>query len=628
MAATATGQKEDDGLIVQQHRVDDENASYSSKQNASSQVHSKLGIPQRKRWIHTSDTAIILCAWACFAAAIITVQATAGYRSIPWNLGVTRQFQIIGVLLSLMYQCFRVVAPKLFLLLEACLGSYLQNYEAILRNSFLKPKTHPVWRAILLFLILIPLGLSVAYKSFDHGVGCSDRLSAGNFYGMTPPAGIDNTEIGHIGLSIMANSTLPFASATFNDPNFPLFPKAYGFNILLLSNTSSARLDCPVPEYLQELQGQMTIGETYTLTADVHGVVTTYNDSIETHRDDDNFWNYYLSMTGDNRDRYISASDPSMKDAFLLSELDSRDMFNSYSLYLLMNDLRVLNTSWAFATFLNVSAGRGPSDAKATAFRSSAMLFQTRRESCRGTWTITYNSIQLTNGSCDGSPLPDQSQLMFTNTTLALPTWYMPMLCEYLQAFADTRSASQWKMPSFTTVIAGMYWSRVSKLIGPQNEDHGQSPQEVYYYVRDRLVSERPVMNTSFWLFFVLAVFPVLTTLAFLGCLVLYRVPLDGGAFGTVALLAGVRPDTLALLDGASLSGNLKRPLGVRFNVHEPMLFEGQSRKGEPQVEYILTNNAHDGGGVNPLGRQKVADGLKYRPVESGSTDVPPVDAM
>lgn len=514
---------------------------------------------------------------------------------------------------------------KFFLLLEArFFGSYLQNYEAILRNSFTQSKTHPTWRIILMTLIVIPFGLSVAYKTFDHGVGSSERPSDGNFYGMTPLAGIDDTNIGNIGLSIMANSTSPFAEATFNDPEFPSFPKAYGFNILLLSNTSSARLDCPMSSYLQELQGEMAVNEAYTLTADVHGVVTTYNDSIEAHRGNDSFWNYYLNMTYGDK---LPPANESINET-LVARVISRNMFNYYTLSLLMNDLLVLNSSWIFATFLSTSADLDPTDVKAAVFRSSAMLFQTRRESCRGTWRITYNSVQLVNGMCDGPRLPDQSQLMFTNSTLALRTWYLPTLCEYLQSFADTRNASHWKVPSFVTVIAGMYWSRVSKMIGPQTDVHHreQYSPEVYYHVQDRLVSERPVMNTSFWLFLILAVFPVLTTLAFLGCLFLYNVPLDGGSFGTVALLAGVRPDSLALLDGASLSGKLKRRIRVKIDVHKPFPFE-EGLNGEPQVEYILADGVHDGGGASTLRRRNVADGLKYSPVASELTDFPAEDA-
>ena len=605
MAGTVIELASKPNLTAHQHQMHDESMSHGNVEYSEAEVPLNLGRRQRQVCFNKKDIAVILGSWVCYAVTFITINGVRGYRSIPWTLGVTRQFQIIGFLLSLMYHFFQRIAPKLYLLLEASMGSYLQNYEAILRNSSVRPNTSLVWRAILMIFIIIPSGLSVIYKNFDHGVGFSEINSGGNKYGWTPPAGVENFEMGEIGLSVMANSTQPFASATFNDPALPVFPAAYGFNTLLLSDTSSARLDGPVPAYLRELQGPMKVDEAYTLAADVHGVVTSYNDSIEILRNDDNFWNYYLGMTGNNEDRYISASNQSAKDSFLAGEVASTDMYHGWTLSLLMNDLQVLNDSWAFAAFVNESLySTEASDGHvAAAFRSSAMLFQTRRESCRGTWRITYNSIQLMNGSCDGPRLPESSQKVFTKNSLALRTFYTPMLCEYLQDFSSSRNASVWKIPTFATVMAGMYWSRVTRM-------RGHTPEEVPYHVQDRLVSERVVMNTSPWLLFVFAIFPALTTLAFLSCLALYRVPLDSEGFGTVALLAGVRPDTLAVLGGASTSGKLKRPVRVRFAQRNKGLY-----KDEQHIEYVLVDGARHDERSSPVLRQKIIDGSKYRPL-------------
>ena len=51
--------------------------------------------------------------------------------------------------------------------------------------------------------------------------------------------------VGHIGVSLMINSTLPFVEASANDsipPDLPSLPQAYGFNMLLLSENSTAFL--------------------------------------------------------------------------------------------------------------------------------------------------------------------------------------------------------------------------------------------------------------------------------------------------------------------------------------------------------------------------------------------------
>ena len=74
--------------------------------------------------------------------------------------------------------------------------------------------------------------------------------------------------------------------ASADSLNLPPFPQTYGFNNLVISNTSSAFLDAPLPnEFLalqQSLQDDMT---------------STYH-SIETSRVDDAFWDSYLNQLG------------------------------------------------------------------------------------------------------------------------------------------------------------------------------------------------------------------------------------------------------------------------------------------------------------------------------------------
>lgn len=89
----------------------------------------------------------------------------------------------------------------------------------------------------------------------------------------------------------MVNATLPYIQAATNDspPQFSELPKAYGFNTLLLSNTSAAFLDAPMPEYVSYMEQNLTEGETWLISACVHATITTYNSTPESHRDDDDF---------------------------------------------------------------------------------------------------------------------------------------------------------------------------------------------------------------------------------------------------------------------------------------------------------------------------------------------------
>ena len=560
-----------------------------------------LGKPRPKRHLDWPGIVAALGSLVCLALTCITVLP---FSTIPWRLGLTRQFQIIGFFLSLMSQCFLTVAPTFFLLVEARFGpSYLQNYDAILRNSFMLPSTNFGWRIILVVLILIPIGLGLAYKEFDSGIAQHQvNNNPDSYYGLTAPAGLQESSIGSPGLSFMANTTLSFYSATYKDPIIPSFPQAYGFNTLLLSKGSSAKLDAPFPDYVVSIQRKLRVGETYVLNAPVFGTVTSYNNSIETYRNDDGFWSYYLNQMG-----HDIPSD--FQNEKIGSGLYSQDIFDSGQyMTIFMNDLELRNSSWIFAGFVSSSIMSNRSVVSqvlqaGAAFKNASMLFQTQRTRCNGTWRITYNSIQLLNGSCNQPPPSNQSQSLFTNTTLAIPEWFVPSFAEYLAPFATTRNQSLWLIPTFTTVVNGVFWSRVlalnhvkgcrpDKATPSSSDPNSISKSELCYHIDDYVLSGRPAMNTSPWLFIALSIQPALTIICLFASLLMYTTPLDRG-FGMVALLAGVRTKTLELLEGASFSGELEKRLRVRIAVQD----HAPDDKGHtiPRNEYILGNDSDSG---------------------------------
>lgn len=557
-----------------------------------------FGKPRRKRLIEIADVVAVVASLVLFAIAFITVSPS---TSTPWKLGLTRQFQIVGFLLSAMNQCLLSLAPKVFVLVEARFGnSHLQNYDAILRKSFMEGDTSPAWRGTLTLVTIIPVALSLAYKEFDHGTSHHTiQNDTSHFYGMLPTAGLQDR---FVGLTYFANTTTSFTTAIFDDPPLPSFPSAYGYNTLLLSNTSSAKLDVPSPQYVRTIQESLITDESYDLTADVYATVTSYNDSVESHRDDDDFWNLYLSQMHDLPNQYLLQPNPSgndSKDSYFESKLSGQDLYNEQSMSLLMNSFFSTNTSWMFFTFIPTDLELSNVSVHAEAFRQGALLYHTRRESCTGTWRITYNSIELLSGKCDRPPLPDEDQGIFTNDTLALPQWYMTSLTEHLGPFTQgSRKNSPWLMPASCTVFAGMYWSRVTAfnvdtLWGDNTTTDAASSTgrsesaSLYYHVRDIVVSSRSTMNPSPLLYLVLAVFPALTTLLFICTLLLRNIPLDSG-FGTIALLAGVRTETLKILKGASRSGKLKKPIQLSISVHEVHTAKGIN---DQRNEYILTEH-------------------------------------
>ena len=204
-------------------------------------------------------------------------------------------------MLSIMSQCLRILAPKLWIMSEAwCRKPKLQNFDVIIRNSVLTSNANLVWRALLLAFIILPVGLSLAYKVFVGGYSTHNLGHHTSAYGMTGVPGLTRSTVLKFGPSYMTNATLPFIMTSADYLNLPPFPQTYGFNNLVISNTLSAFLDAPLAnEFLalqQSLQDDIT--SIYTLTANVHATVTRYNHSIETSRADDACWDSYLNQLG------------------------------------------------------------------------------------------------------------------------------------------------------------------------------------------------------------------------------------------------------------------------------------------------------------------------------------------
>lgn len=91
---------------------------------------------------------------------------------LAWRVRTKGQPQIIGFLSGIMNQCFRVVAPRLIMILEATLGqSRLQNYDAILRSTVFLSYIHFTLRILPMTCLPLPLGLNLAYEDLQQGYG-------------------------------------------------------------------------------------------------------------------------------------------------------------------------------------------------------------------------------------------------------------------------------------------------------------------------------------------------------------------------------------------------------------------------------------------------------------------------
>lgn len=252
----------------------------------------------------------------------------------------------------------------------------------------------------------------------------------------------------------MTNGTLPFIMASAENRNLPPFPQTYGFNNLVISNTSSAFLDASLPNKFlalqQSLQDDTT--STYTLTANVHATVATYNHSIETSREDDAFWDSYLNQLG------LNSTPDSFSNGINWIDLSSGKtlgMINANA------NGHKADSSWMILSFYLTSDRSKPPGVWIPGFRANAFLFNTRRDVCIATWQITYNALQLIEDDCSASsPLPSQDRLVSHN--FDFETYYMPSLAEYLAPLSTPSNVStteqnvyvwenQWLMSTFTT---------------------------------------------------------------------------------------------------------------------------------------------------------------------------------
>ncbi|KAI4184291.1 MAG: hypothetical protein L6R41_004841 [Letrouitia leprolyta] len=514
-----------------------------------------LGIPATKKRFHTTQLVAAIISLLCLALAITAVAD----ERVSWHLGRNnRQLIVLGFLLSIMNLNLSSVMPMLFLILEARFGpSTLQNYNGILLNQLFSPRLSLVWRLVLGLVMALPLGLSVAYKTFTGGesamiMNVTASISNTSFYGMFAPPGLQL--LGEkTGVSLFSNATLPFAvrSALVNgsEPPLPTQAQPYGFNILLLNNESAAILDIPQPSYVSSVQKLLASGESWNVSASVCATVATFNHS--------------------------KTSDPeAYREFFALFCYAATQSSGAYTHATMMNDWSVVLLNHASPgdqslQYIGLTPDPGIEHMPRCAdFFPYAKLFDINRQSCHGTWSITRGGMQLVDGSCSGTILPSEKQEVIVHNRLFMGVWYMSSLVEFLGPFATTRNNSGWTGPYMATALAAMVWSRITVVNSPISMDKSfRAPKELalltaqeaglVYPVNDTAKHVRPTLRKSGLLYFVLATQPLLIIFIIgLKASAFHSMPMDRG-FGLISILSGIDRDSLDILAGAALSGEL-----------------------------------------------------------------------
>ena len=564
---------------------------------------SACGVATTKPLLSWLDVLVATVSISCCALATTVVR----HNYLAWWLGVTYQLVLVGFLLSIMNLCLIYIAPTFFLLCEARYGtSTLQNYDAVLRSTPFASNIGWAWRAVLLLLTLLPLGLSAGYKLFvggtsTHTIGPDNTLYSDE-YGLNAAPGL-LPSLQTVGTSLMLNVSLPFMLATTTnisaladngtfgdpalDPPIPRFPQAYGFNMLVLSEKSVAMLDVPAPTWLNKVQAVLESGEYWNITATVTATVSIYNDTVDQHRNltraDDVFWNYYGTQAE------YSKSD---------SGFASTVLYNGWNVGIMSSHWGP-DESWCFVGIYPDPGGDFAS------FAPHARMYDTIRTPCEGTWTVTQGAIELIDGLCDLTPAArpasfERDQTVLRNNSLTLGNFYLPTLMEYLGPFATLRNESRWLTATVSAVVASMKWSKITSLDSPTRQDFATRGGGKYidagllYNTTPTIVSARATLRRSWGLFVMFAVQPLLTLAMMMASVALHEVPIGKG-FGMVAVLASVDPRTLGTLRGSGFSGKVAGQ--VRLNVHVV-------EHGNRSAEIVYTLGEEDSVGTGVLRRR------------------------
>lgn len=141
--------------------------------------------------------------------------------------------------------------------------SRLQNFESIVQLEILGQHRNASTRLSILFLLGLPLALSVAYKQFTGGTTSTPGSLLQHIeFGPTPPP---NTQNVGWELSLFSSSMQPWWSS----PGYPAFR---GYSQATFSPEKAALLDSPSSSEVSRLQSAVRSDQSQLITATVAAI--------------------------------------------------------------------------------------------------------------------------------------------------------------------------------------------------------------------------------------------------------------------------------------------------------------------------------------------------------------------
>ena len=550
----------------------------SSKETSSSQC---LGVPchiRRFPWIDLGATAVVLLAFIVASTAVL-------HKPTAVSLGETNQLITLGLMLSIMGYCTQTQLQKLSLYHEARTSRpTLQNFEAILCTKYFSQATSLQPRLVLLFLFVLPLGLSVSYKKFIGGFTTIGVQSTDATFGLTAAPGYQL--IGN-GLSLLVEVYLPFWIKSS-------LGRTYGFNLYIADNRTAAILDAPLPKDLLRLQASLNGHESINITAKVNATVTQSIDISPSDR-----YNY---------DGYWYAKESLFNQSGLIPDNVTNETHQNIWAGTNMNQV-TLNYDYT-EIFLSLW-----NDTKNQTFYSEAERFISSRRTCVGVWNLTRSNVNLVDvTSLQSADEIDASQQRIIENGMNM---IRPIFLQFLGEY-DWKTRKAWDQPlpgtSSSTgppqfyptintrpaLVAAMLWARMTSENGPERPRISGYERIYASYTKPAaditLAKKIVTLQRSPWLIVVLAIHPLLIISAVLAKATLYTTPIGDG-FGLISLLAGITDEGLHVLRGAALSGRLSEKVRVRFVArrveglgYERLYLElgsqAKSDRLDPEIEY------------------------------------------
>jgi hypothetical protein len=515
--------------------------------------------------------------WTYFCILLLALIGATLFIRVPyiaWHVGFKGQLIAIGIFLRCMTECMQPFVRDALLQYQYRYGrSRLQNYEAILTNSYLTPNSSYRTRGTLVLLLAIPYILSAVYKIFIGGETTIPYTSPfdDKRYGIGYPSlgdfSVFNNSIyffmsGYADFQQALNESQYDASKSPSKKLEQGRPIPYGYNLLLINDSTAAALDIPLQRYVNNTQNKLTGLDKIQLTSTVNAFVANYNASLDNFRDSDKFWNdtFSANLIGFKGLSSFSLFNPPANDSLgFMSKVPNQHESASCLVGVYPNSSTFWNDDYS-----------SPTHPESLSFRKSSMMFSVTRTRCTATWDITKTSVKLRNGTCeerDALSSKTATNVLDDSMLSPYPLDTLAMLSNTIGYIELRNSSSPDRMPTYVVSVVMSYWARAAFMI--PRMDTKKFPDTEYMPINEQKMKwTKSTLGDVGWLYAILAIQPGIAVIAIILKYALRKTPIGTG-FGSIALLAGI--DTadrvsLDLLQGAAFSGKLQAPVTLEVN--------------------------------------------------------------